>query len=276
MLASAEQQRAAGRADRRRVPRYRGSAAAYAAIEMALWDRAGRRAGRPVAELISDTPAPRCAVNATLTALDRAGAAEQAARAAREGFGCIKLKVGVGDDAGRVAAARAAAGPRSRCDLTPTARGPPTRRWRRSTALAPAGPRARRGADARSRRHARGARAHRGARRDRRDRRRAGRALLGRRGRRLPEGLALRRDRGPARRRHARARDGRGGVSRLDARRPDRRGGGAACGRGARLPRTARACGLATLGLFAGPRRPLPVRDGAIALPAGSGLGVDP
>ena len=50
-------------------------------------------------------------VNATLSALDRAGAAEQAARAVQEGFECLKLKVGVGDDAGRVAAVRAAAGP---------------------------------------------------------------------------------------------------------------------------------------------------------------------
>ena len=80
---------------------------ALAAIDMALWDRAGRRAGKPIAAL----PADRVPVNATLSALDRAGVAEQAAAAARSGFGCIKLKVGVGDDAGRVAAARAAAGP---------------------------------------------------------------------------------------------------------------------------------------------------------------------
>ncbi|HLL93037.1 MAG TPA: mandelate racemase/muconate lactonizing enzyme family protein [Solirubrobacteraceae bacterium] len=84
---------------------------ALAAIDMALWDRAGRRAGRPIAALLTDTPAELVQVNATLTALDRAGVAEQAAAAAREGFGAIKLKVGVGDDAGRVAAARAAAGP---------------------------------------------------------------------------------------------------------------------------------------------------------------------
>jgi L-alanine-DL-glutamate epimerase-like enolase superfamily enzyme len=50
-------------------------------------------------------------VNATITAHDRAGAAEQAAQAVREGFTCLKLKVGVGDDGGRVAAVRAAAGP---------------------------------------------------------------------------------------------------------------------------------------------------------------------
>jgi len=85
--------------------------AALAAIDLALWDRAGRRAGRPVAELLSDAPARAVRVNATLTASDRAGVAEQAAGAVAAGFSCVKLKVGVGDDAGRVAAVRAATGP---------------------------------------------------------------------------------------------------------------------------------------------------------------------
>jgi len=85
---------------------------ALAAVDLALWDRAGRRAEKPVAALLSDDAAASVPVNATLTALDRAGAAEQAATAVGEGFDCLKLKVGVGDDAGRVAAARAAAGPR--------------------------------------------------------------------------------------------------------------------------------------------------------------------
>jgi L-alanine-DL-glutamate epimerase-like enolase superfamily enzyme len=85
---------------------------ALAAIDMALWDRAGRRAGKPVAELLSDNPAAAVPVNATLTALDRAGCAEQAARAVAAGYDCLKIKVGLADDAGRVAAARAAAGPR--------------------------------------------------------------------------------------------------------------------------------------------------------------------
>ncbi|MGD0453103.1 MAG: mandelate racemase/muconate lactonizing enzyme family protein [Solirubrobacteraceae bacterium] len=85
--------------------------AALAAIDLALWDRAGRRAGKPVARLLTDDPAARVPVNATLSALDRRGAAEQAAAAVREGYTCLKLKVGVGDDAGRVAATRAAAGP---------------------------------------------------------------------------------------------------------------------------------------------------------------------
>jgi L-alanine-DL-glutamate epimerase-like enolase superfamily enzyme len=82
-----------------------------AAVDMALWDRAGRRAGKPVAALLSDTPAAEVSVNATLTALDRAGCGEQAARAVAAGYGCLKVKVGVADDAGRVAAVRAAAGP---------------------------------------------------------------------------------------------------------------------------------------------------------------------
>lgn len=84
---------------------------AFAAIDLALWDRAGRRTGRPVASLVTDAPARRVEVNATLSALDRVGAAEQAARAVHEGFACLKVKVGAGDDAGRVAAVRASAGP---------------------------------------------------------------------------------------------------------------------------------------------------------------------
>jgi L-alanine-DL-glutamate epimerase-like enolase superfamily enzyme len=83
---------------------------AIAALDMALWDRAGRRAGKPVAALITDDHARQVPVNATLTALDRAGAAEQAAQAVAAGFRCLKVKVGLGDDAGRVAAVRAAAG----------------------------------------------------------------------------------------------------------------------------------------------------------------------
>lgn len=35
----------------------------------------------------------------------------------QEGFRCVKLKVGIGDDAGRVAAARAGAGPRTQLRL---------------------------------------------------------------------------------------------------------------------------------------------------------------
>jgi len=84
---------------------------ALAAIDLALWDYAGRRAGRQVCALITDSPAATVLVNATISATDRAGAAEQATEAVRAGFSCLKVKVGVGDDAGRVASVRAAAGP---------------------------------------------------------------------------------------------------------------------------------------------------------------------
>jgi len=107
---------------------------ALAAIDLALWDRAGRRAGRAVAELLIEPaegswmgagarpadsgggrPAARrldaVPVNALIGAEDRAGAAAAARRAAAAGFTCVKVKVGVGDDAGRLAAVRAAVGP---------------------------------------------------------------------------------------------------------------------------------------------------------------------
>jgi o-succinylbenzoate synthase len=85
--------------------------AALAAIDLALWDRAGRISGKPIASMLSDDPAPAAPVNATLWALDPTGAFEQAAAAAAGGYRCVKVKVGVGDDAARVAAVRAAVGP---------------------------------------------------------------------------------------------------------------------------------------------------------------------
>ena len=60
--------------------------AALSAIDLALWDRAGRRAEKPVAELLSDDAVTHVPVNATLSALDRAGAAEQAAAAVQRGL----------------------------------------------------------------------------------------------------------------------------------------------------------------------------------------------
>jgi L-alanine-DL-glutamate epimerase-like enolase superfamily enzyme len=83
---------------------------ALAAVDLALWDRAGRRTGFPVAKLIAAGAVATVAVNAVIGAEDRAGAASAAADAVQEGFRCLKLKVGTGDDAGRLAAVRAAAG----------------------------------------------------------------------------------------------------------------------------------------------------------------------
>jgi len=84
---------------------------ALAAIDLALWDRAGRQAGRPVAALLGGDAGEPVVVNALIGAEDRAGAAEAAARAVAAGYRCVKVKVGIGDDAGRLAAVRAAVGP---------------------------------------------------------------------------------------------------------------------------------------------------------------------
>jgi L-alanine-DL-glutamate epimerase-like enolase superfamily enzyme len=84
---------------------------ALAAIDVALWDLAGRQQGRAVWQLLgASSPAP-VEVNYTVSASDRAGAAAETAAAQAAGFRCLKLKVAVGDDAGRLAAVRAVAGP---------------------------------------------------------------------------------------------------------------------------------------------------------------------
>ena len=83
---------------------------ATAAIDLALWDQSGRRAGQPVWRLLGvEQPVP-VEVNYTIAAPDRAGAAAEAATARETGYRSLKLKVGTGDDAGRLAAVRAAAG----------------------------------------------------------------------------------------------------------------------------------------------------------------------
>jgi L-alanine-DL-glutamate epimerase-like enolase superfamily enzyme len=112
---------------------------ALAAVDLALWDRAGRRAGKPVSELLTDDPPWEVAVNATIGAEDRAGAATAAAAARAAGFRCVKLKVGTGDDAGRVAAVRAALGPEAELRLDANGAWSPDEAVRAIDALAPAG-----------------------------------------------------------------------------------------------------------------------------------------
>ena len=82
-----------------------------AAIDLALWDLEGRRRGLPVWQLLDAEDPSQVAVNYTIASGDRAGAAGEAGWARAAGFHCLKLKVGTGDDAGRLAAVRAAAGP---------------------------------------------------------------------------------------------------------------------------------------------------------------------
>lgn len=83
---------------------------ALAAIDLALWDLAGRRAGEPVWRLLGADRPPVVAVNATIGAEQPAEAGEEAAAARASGFGCVKVKVGTGDDERRLAAVRAAVG----------------------------------------------------------------------------------------------------------------------------------------------------------------------
>jgi len=87
-------------------------APALAALDLALWDLAGRRVQMPAWQLLGAPAAPEpVRVNWTLTAADRSGAAQQAAQARAAGFDTVKAKVAIGDDHGRLAAVRAFAGP---------------------------------------------------------------------------------------------------------------------------------------------------------------------
>ena len=84
---------------------------AVAAVDLALWDLAGRRDGEPAWRLLGASAAPAVEVNQTVGTGDRAGAVAGALEARQDGYRVVKIKVGIGDDAGRLAALRAAAGP---------------------------------------------------------------------------------------------------------------------------------------------------------------------
>ena len=82
---------------------------AVAAVDLALWDLEGKQTARPVAGLLGAHAGAPVPISAAIGALDRAGAAAEAAAAVADGFTTLKVKVGVGDDAGRLAAVRAVA-----------------------------------------------------------------------------------------------------------------------------------------------------------------------
>jgi L-alanine-DL-glutamate epimerase-like enolase superfamily enzyme len=84
---------------------------ALAAVDLALWDLAGRRTREPVWRLLGASRAGAIEVNWTIASSDRSGAAHEAAIARAEGYGTVKVKVAIGDDAGRLAAVRAFGGP---------------------------------------------------------------------------------------------------------------------------------------------------------------------
>ncbi|SDD26936.1 mandelate racemase/muconate lactonizing enzyme family protein [Ruegeria marina] len=82
-----------------------------AGIDIALWDMSARRAGKPLARLLSDTPMQRIPVYAT--GINPDGAAEFAAARYAEGHRAFKLKIGFGRarDLANIAEVRAAIGP---------------------------------------------------------------------------------------------------------------------------------------------------------------------
>jgi L-alanine-DL-glutamate epimerase-like enolase superfamily enzyme len=241
-----------------------------------MWDRAGRVRGLPIAALLTDDPAADVAVNATITALDRAGVADETARAVGEGFTCVKLKVAVGDDAGRVAAARAAAGPDIALRLDANGGWEVEQAVRTIDALAPAGLEL-------VEEPVHGLRAVREVRE-----RVAVRVSIdetaaehGALGAGVADAVCLKISRC-------------GGIAGLIAAATLVRASGAepyisstfdgplgvAAGVHAAAALTSRGpvphCGLATLGMFAGIDNPLAAHDGRITLPGGPGLGVEP
>lgn len=84
---------------------------AAAALEMALFDLAGKAADLPLWGLLGADGAEPVRCNATLTAGSAEEVAASAAAWARRGFGSFKLKLGVGDDLRQVEAVREALGP---------------------------------------------------------------------------------------------------------------------------------------------------------------------
>jgi len=89
----------------RRLP-----APAKAAIEMAIFDLAGKASGRPLWSLLGAETATPVRCNATLVAGDPEAVAADAERWAEHGFDTFKLKLGAGDDVGQVRAVREALG----------------------------------------------------------------------------------------------------------------------------------------------------------------------
>lgn len=90
-----------------------GAPAARHAVEHALLDAVGRRVGRSLAGLLTDSPAATVPVNATLGDAGVDATVAAATDAVEAGFACLKLKVGVGPldrDVARLRAVREAVG----------------------------------------------------------------------------------------------------------------------------------------------------------------------
>ncbi len=93
----------------RRLP-----APAKAAVEMAVFDLAGKASEQPLWSLLGAEKAEPVVCNATLVAGEPAEVAADAERWAARGFTTFKLKLGSGDDVAQVRAVREALGPRAK------------------------------------------------------------------------------------------------------------------------------------------------------------------
>ncbi len=87
---------------------------AAAALEMAIFDLAGKLSGQPVWRLLRGERSTPVLCNATLAAGPPALVAERAERWAADGFRTFKLKLGIGEDLEQVRAVRDAVGPGAR------------------------------------------------------------------------------------------------------------------------------------------------------------------
>ncbi len=83
---------------------------AIAGVEMAVLDLIGKLRGEPLWRLLGAVEAAPVECNGTIGADEPAHAAAEAGTWARAGFTTLKVKVGTGDDVGRMEAVRAAAG----------------------------------------------------------------------------------------------------------------------------------------------------------------------
>ena len=86
---------------------------AIAGVDLALWDLVGKRADKPIWQLLGANEPPNFTCNATLTTGEPADVAEQAQRWADLGFQTFKLKVGTANDREKVAAVRKTVGPQA-------------------------------------------------------------------------------------------------------------------------------------------------------------------
>ncbi len=113
--------------------------AARHAVELALLDLRAQREGIPLAVLLDPRAKREVTTGALLSALTMPELAREAQRAAADGFGTLKLKVGRGDDFARAAVVRDAVGPNVKLRLDANGAWTQAEALRRLEELAPLG-----------------------------------------------------------------------------------------------------------------------------------------